>query len=94
MTRAPNKDRVFNKLTRLMISSHDFQQALSAATFLLEEVDESAQYSLPELRRFRCYETNMVIGYARPFSMAKGKVGPLKWGDIGLAKGGPEKSLP
>ena len=35
------KERDFNKLTRLMISSHDFQQALSAATFLLEEVDDS-----------------------------------------------------
>lgn len=87
MTGDPNKDRVFNKLTRLMISSHDFQQALSAATFLLEEVEESAKYSLPELRRFRCYETNMVIGYARPFSMAKGKVGPLKWGGYRACKG-------
>jgi hypothetical protein len=29
----------FNKLKRLLISVRDFQEALSAATFLLEEVD-------------------------------------------------------
>jgi hypothetical protein len=50
----------------------DFQQALSAATFLLEEVDHSTKYPLAEIRRFRCYETAMVIAYARPFSKRKG----------------------
>jgi hypothetical protein len=83
----------FNKLTRLLISVRDFQEALSAATFLLEEVDQSAKYSLAEIRRFRCYETAMVIAYARPFSMAKGEVGPLKPKDTGLSMTAAEKSL-
>jgi hypothetical protein len=86
--RATNEGRArhtFNKLKRLLISVRDFQEALSAATFLLEEVDESAEYPLAEIRRFRCYETAMVIAYARPFSMARGEVGPLKPKDIGLS---------
>ena len=58
------KRHAFSKLTRLMISGHDLQQALSAATFLLEEVDETANYPLAEMRRLRCYETAMVIAYA------------------------------
>lgn len=87
------KHLAVNKLTRLMFSSHDFQQALSAATFLLEEVEQSAQYPLAEIRRFRCYETAMVIAYARPFSLAKGEVGPLKWKDTGLSMTAAEKSL-
>jgi hypothetical protein len=93
MSEEVRKERDFNKLTRLMISGHDFQQALSAATFLLEDVDETEKYSLAQLRRFRCFETAMVIAYARPFSMAKGKVGALKWIDVGLAKNGAERSL-
>jgi hypothetical protein len=76
-----------------MISGYDFQQALSSATFLLEEVNEGVNYSLPELRRFRCYETAMVIAYARPFSMAKGEVRPLRWRDTGLSRTAAERSL-
>jgi hypothetical protein len=70
-------ERAYNRLQRLMISIQDFQIAGSAATFLLEDVDETAGYPLAELRRFRCYETTMVIAYARPFSMARGAVMPL-----------------
>jgi hypothetical protein len=88
------KRHTFNKLTRLMISSHDFQQALSAATFLLEDVEEgAAKYSLADLRRFRCYETSMVIAYARPFSMAKGEVRPLTWKDTRLSRTAEETEL-
>jgi len=83
----------FSKLTRVMISIQDFQQALSAATFLLEQVDESAKYPLAEIRRFRCYETAMVVAYARPFLMAKGEVGPLSWKDTGLSMTVVEKGL-
>src|SRR3984893_14857438 len=83
----------FNKLTRLMISVHDFEQARSVATFLLEQVDQFAKYSLAEMRRFRCYETAMVIAYARPFSMAKGEIGPLKPKDTRLSMNAAEKSL-
>jgi hypothetical protein len=87
------KRHAFNKLTRIMISIQDFQQALSAATFLLEEVDHSTKYPLAEIRRFRCYETAMVIAYARPFSMAKGEVRPLSWKDTGLSMTMAEKCL-
>jgi len=65
----------------------------SAATFLLEQVDGSAKYPLAEMRRFRCYETAMIIAYARPFSMAKGEVGRLTWKDIELSLTMQEKSL-
>jgi hypothetical protein len=79
------KRHAFSKLTRLIISLHDFGQALSAATFLLEDVEEDVEkYSRADLRRFRCYETAMVIAYARPFSMAKGEVGRLSWKDTGM----------
>lgn len=57
----------WNKLNRLMLSGRDFQQALSAATFLYEEMDDAR--GLPALRRLRCFETNMVVSYARPFSL-------------------------
>lgn len=85
--------QMFNKLTRLLISSHDFAQVQSATAFLLEEVDEDANYSLADLRKFRCYETAMVVSFARPFSSAKGKVGRLTWNDTGLKLSPPEKLL-
>jgi hypothetical protein len=85
--------RAFSKLTRLLISGQDFQHALSAATFLLEEVSEGGRYRLEEMRRFRCYETTMVVAYARPFSMAKGEVGRFSFGDEGVRLSPPEKRL-
>lgn len=69
-----------------MISIQDFQIARSAATFLLEDIDEDARYPLAEMRRFKCYETTMVIAYARPFSMAKGEVGPLSPKEVNLGR--------
>jgi hypothetical protein len=83
----------FNKLKRLLISVRDFQEAWSATTFLLDGVDESAKYPLAEMRRFRCYEMAMVIAYARPFSMARGEVGPLKPKDTGFSMTAAEKIL-
>lgn len=58
---------------RLLYSLGDFQLALSAAAFL-SECDPDEKYSKVELRRFRCYETTMIMGYARPFSEAKGEI--------------------
>jgi hypothetical protein len=43
---------------------NDLQQALSAREFLYE-CDETQTYSKIELRRFRCYETTLVVAYAR-----------------------------
>jgi hypothetical protein len=82
--------KTYQRLQRLLISTQDFQIAGSAATFLLEDVDETkTRYSLEELRRLRCYETTMVVAYARPFSMAKGTVGPLSLKDVSLKKSDP-----
>ncbi|MCT7377398.1 hypothetical protein [Chelativorans salis] len=58
---------------RLLYSLGDFQLALSAAAFL-SECDPDEKYSKVELRRFRCYETAMIMGYTRPFSEAKGEI--------------------
>lgn len=55
-------------LTRILFSMHDFQMSLSALTFLLDEYPE--EVGRIELRRIRCYETTMIVSYARPFSMS------------------------
>lgn len=93
ISEAGERERIFNRLQRMMISIQDFQVAVSTAVFLLEEVDEQERYALPELRRFRCFETTMVVSYARPFSMAKGLVNPLRKTDIGLTKKDPFNKL-
>jgi hypothetical protein len=61
---------------RLLYSLSDLQQALSACEFLYE-YDETQTYSKIEFRRFRCYETTLVIAYGRPFSQSRGEVPPL-----------------
>lgn len=55
------------QLERAIYSNWDFQQALSATTFLLEECDFDRMYSYVELRKFRCYETSAIISFCRPF---------------------------
>ena len=50
----------------------DIQQALSALTFLLEDCDFEERYSHVELRRFRCYESTLIISMARPFETTRG----------------------
>lgn len=55
------------QLKRVICSNWDFQQALSALTFLLEECDSEAKYNRIQLRKFRCYETSIIISFARPF---------------------------
>lgn len=72
----------FDTLTRMLISNQDFSQAFSAATFLLEEVNEEKKYELADLRKFRCYETSLIISYARPFSQSRGQVKKLRFEDI------------
>ncbi|ESY42557.1 hypothetical protein X747_12440 [Mesorhizobium sp. LNJC384A00] len=75
---------MFNRFQRWVISIRDFGIARSAAIFLAEEFDENISYKLPELRKFRCYETTLVVSYARPFAKAEGVVGSLSLKDIGL----------
>lgn len=82
-----------NGLTRLVLPAYDFQQALSAATFLFEEVDWEERYSLADMRRFRCYELALIVSYCRPFSQAEGEVGSLSWKKIAIERSGEETAL-
>lgn len=69
---------------RLMMSSLDFRHALSAATFLLEDVDwEIGRCTQEDRRRFKCYETSMVVSYGRPFSHARGMAASFSWKQLG-----------
>lgn len=77
--------KLSEQLTRLMLSSIDFRHALSAATFLLEECDWDARYRNEELRRFKCYETTLVVTYSRPFSRSRGRSAPFRWALLGKA---------
>jgi hypothetical protein len=61
------------QLRRLAYSLWDFQQSLSALTFLMEECDFDAKYSVVELRRFRCFESTVIISFARPFEGSRGQ---------------------
>lgn len=59
---------------RLLYSSWDFQQSLSALTFLREDCDLCEKYSKGELRRFKCYENQAIISFCRPFSASRAAV--------------------
>ena len=59
------------QLERAIYSIWDFQQALSALTFLIQDCDFDAKYSKVELRRFRCYESTLIISMARPFEKTR-----------------------
>lgn len=61
------------QLIRAIYSSWDFQQALSALTFLLEDCDFEAKYNKVDLRRFRCYESTMIIAISRPLEQTRGE---------------------
>ena len=58
---------------RIIYSAWDFQQALSALTFLFDECDFNAKYSHIQLRKFRCYETTAIISFSRPFKTGRGR---------------------
>lgn len=61
---------------RLLYSLNDLQQALSACEFLYE-CEETEKYTKIDFRRFRCYETTLVVAYARPFTQSRGEAVPL-----------------
>lgn len=58
---------------RIVYSSWDFQQALSALTFLLEECDFDEGCSRLQLRKFRCFETAAIVSFSRPFKVGRGR---------------------
>jgi hypothetical protein len=81
------KNAEFKKLNRMVLASRDFQESLSAVTFILEEMDpkEEETYTLADLRRLRCYETTAIVAYARAFnSQRAGKLDPFSFEDIDL----------
>ena len=59
------------QLERAIYSIWDFQQALSALTFLLEDCDFDRKYDKVSLRRFRCYESTLIISICRPFEATR-----------------------
>lgn len=61
------------QLRRLAYSLWDFQQSLSALTFLMEECDFDAKYTAAELRKFRCFESTVIVSFARPFEGSRGQ---------------------
>jgi hypothetical protein len=67
LTERDEKQR--QRRARMLYSLGDFQLALSAAAFLAE-CDPVGKYNKVELRRFRCYETTIIISYTRPFSQS------------------------
>ena len=68
---------------RIVYSSWDFQQALSAVTFLREECDFDETYSILQLRKFRCFETAAIVSFSRPFKVGRGRKA-LDLGAIGF----------
>jgi hypothetical protein len=82
------KNAEFKKLNRIILAGRDFQESLSAITFILEEMDpeEEEMYTIPELRRLRCYETTAIIAYARAFNSQRGgRLDPFSFEDIDLS---------
>lgn len=77
---------------RVLYSLNDLQQALSACTFL-HECDEDASYSKVELRRFRCFETTLVVAYTRPFTQSRGGTMPLTMKMVGLKLSDEKRAL-
>lgn len=79
------------QLVRAIYSQWDFQQALSSLTFLLEECNFQQSYSKVQLRRFRCFESQLIISLSRPFEQSRtGTTLSLKAFDIKLNSGQEE----
>lgn len=87
------REAVYRRLTRLMLSCSDFSQAMSAATFLLQEFEQDTAYGLPAWRKFRCYETTLIVAYARPFSRSEGGVPTLGFKTIDVKLTDAERAL-
>lgn len=88
----PVPDLTDTQLIRLIQSCGDFQQALSALTFLLDECDYAAKYSVVELRKFQCYENSAIVAFARPFEVSRGRTA-LGLRAIGLQLNADEEQL-
>jgi hypothetical protein len=88
----PSPDLTDAQLARAIQSCGDFQQALSALSFLLNECDYAAEYSTAELRRFQCYENAAIVAFARPFEVSRGRTA-LGLRAIGIRLSSSEEQL-
>lgn len=77
---------------RVVYSSWDFQQALSALTFLMEEREHALQCSPIEWRRLRCFETTAIVSFSRPFKVGRGRK-PLDLKEVGFQISKDEEKL-
>lgn len=93
---SPDQDKIALRAgarrRRLLYSLNDLEQALSACEFLYE-CEENSSYSKIELRRFRCYETTLVIAYTRPFTQSRGAGTPLTLKMVGLKLSNDRRAL-
>jgi hypothetical protein len=78
-------DKLHGQRLRLMMSGLDFRHALSAATFLAEECKWESRCSYADLRKFKCYETTLVVAYGRPFAHSRSHEPPFRWNLLGPA---------
>jgi hypothetical protein len=83
MPKSSRDEKLREQLLRLIMSRLDIGHALSAATFLLEECDWTKRHGIETMRRFKCYETTMVVAYGRPFAQSRGHTTPLRWSLLG-----------
>lgn len=80
------------QVARAIYSTWDIEKALSALTFLLEDADFNAKYNYVDLRRFKCYETTLIVSLARPFEASRnGTILSLK--TLGIRLTNEEKNL-
>ncbi|MEZ8635499.1 hypothetical protein [Vibrio crassostreae] len=77
---------------RIIYSFWDISQALSALTFLLDDFDPDKKYTYIELRRFKCFETTLIISMARPFEQSRGST-TLSLKKIGVKFNSDKRSL-
>ncbi|MFD0643729.1 hypothetical protein [Bradyrhizobium sp. GCM10027635] len=96
MSAPPNPEKMTQyadaRRRRLLYSQNDLQQALSACEFLYD-CDEDASYSTADLRRFRCFETTLVVAYTRPFTQSRGGTPPLTMKMVGLKLSDQKRAL-
>jgi hypothetical protein len=94
--KSPDQDKIALRADarrrRLLYSLNDLQQALSACEFLYE-CEENSSYSKIQIRRFRCYETTLVIAYTRPFTQSRGAAAPLTMKMVGLKLSNDRRAL-
>lgn len=81
-----------SQLQRVIYSLWDFQQALSAVSFITNEFDFNGEYGTHEIRRYRSFEANFIISMARPLEQTRGGT-TLSFKAVGMKLTAREKQL-